>query len=97
MTASANIAMTDYRQVARAGRDFAIEREPVAGGEAAVLARRVARVIRRDRVFLLEPPLIDEILDKEGVAFRPPEREPSFREKPSRLVPAAVPASEVEE
>jgi len=37
------------RQAARRIRNVAIEREPVAGSEAAVFARRVARVIGCDR------------------------------------------------
>ena len=56
-------------QLARLRRNFPAERQPVARGKAAVLARRIARIVRRDRILLLQARRVDKVLQEESVLF----------------------------
>ena len=46
------------RQLARLRRNFPAQRQPVARRKAAVLARGIARIIRRDRILFLAGPCV---------------------------------------
>src|SRR5271165_2229083 len=73
-------------EISRPPRSRPIEREPVTGGEPAVLAYGIARVVAGDRELLPEPKIVDEILDKERVATRRRQREPHLRKKHACLI-----------
>jgi len=77
-------------EIALGGGHFAVKRQPIARCVSAVLSRRVARVVCRDRIFFPEPRGIDEILEKQHVLFRARYRQPRLGEQQAGIVHAAL-------
>src|ERR1700733_6340315 len=78
------------RQLARSVRNWSFPPQPVAGTEPAVLASGVAYVIRRDRIFLLQPSRVDEILQERYVLLGPLDRQAAFGEQNAGVVHALL-------